>query len=476
MCHAPESSSATANGASWSPADARRMSELALRLVAPGAPPSPRWRFRPVVLLRATIALLVVAQLGRIPMLSTGSTEAPLLINDVVVMALLGVVFVAALHTRSFRVDAVGGAALLFCAVGAISAVMAVPRFGLSTVQLVVSLAYLARWMVYFALYLAIINVVRSDDLMSLWRTMEATILAFAAFGIVQAIFLPHFAQLVYPDSVVWRDWDEQGHRLVSTVLDPNIAGAMLVIVLLIEIAQLASGEKVPLWKPVLLFAAVIATLSRSAILSLIVGGFCILVVLGVSRRMMKLVALIGVLGLAALPKILSFAAAFNKLRLDDSSALGRIVNWLRGLRIWADHPIFGIGFNTYGYVSEWYGGVLRGTTTYSLDGGLLFIAVMTGIVGLALYCLMLYFVVRNCRRIWRDRSLPGSWRALATGTAAATAAILVNSLFVNSLLTTFVMELLWVLWGIAFVMSRAAARPLAYPGKARLVACRTAA
>ena len=452
------------------------MSKLALRMLAPGSPASPGWRVRPIVVLRATLALLIVAQLGRVPMLSTGSTEAPLLLNDLVVMALLAVVFVAALHARSFRVDAVGGVALLFCSVGAISAIMAVPRFGLTTMQLVVSLAYLARWMVYFALYLAIINVVRRDDLMSLWRTVEATILAFAAFGIVQAIFLPHFAQLVYPDSVVWRDWDEQGHRLVSTVLDPNIAGAMLIVILLIEIAQLASGEHVPLWKPVLLFAAVIATLSRSALLSLMVGGVCILLVLGISRRVMKLVALIGVLGLAALPKILSFAAAFNKLRLDDSSALGRIVNWLRGLRIWADHPIFGIGFNTYGYVSEWYGGVLRGTTTYSLDGGLLFIAVMTGIVGLALYCLMLYLVVRNCRRVWRDRSLPASWRALATGTTAATAAICVNSLFVNSLLTTFVMELLWILWAMAFLMSGAASRARLHVEEIRLVACRPAA
>lgn len=452
------------------------MGHAALRIVAPGSSAPVGIRFRPVVVLRAALALLIVAQLGRIPMLSTGSTEAPLLVNDICVMAVLGVVFLAALHARSFRVDAVGGVALLFCTVGAVSAVMAVPRFGLTTMQLVVSLAYLARWMVYFALYLAVINVVRSDDVMSVWRTMEATILALAAFGIVQAIFLPHFAQLVYPDSVVWRDWDEQGHRLVSTVLDPNIAGAMLVIILLVQIAQLASGERIPLWKPVLLFAAIIATLSRSAILSLMVGGVCILLVLGMSRRMMKLVAVIGVLGLAALPRILSFAAQFNKLRLDDSSALGRIVNWLRGLQVWADNPIIGIGFNTYGYVSERYGGVRLGTTTYSLDGGLLFIAVMTGIVGLTLYGFMLFLVVRHCRRVWRDRSLPAAWRALATGTAAATAAICVNSLFVNSLLTTFVMELLWVLWAMVFVIATTAVRPEEVRTRARLVACRHAA
>jgi putative inorganic carbon (HCO3(-)) transporter len=462
--------------ANWLPAEASVVTDLALRVISTGEKPRREWRFRPVVVLRAAIVLLVVAQLGRIPMLSTGSTEAPLLLNDIVVMAVLGIVFVSALHARSFRLDLVAGVAVLFCAVGAISAALAIPRFGLTGTQLVVSLAYLARWVVYFSIYLAIINVVRSDDVLAVWRTVEATILAFAAFGIIQAIFLPHFAQLVYPDSVVWRDWDEQGHRLVSTALDPNIAGAMLVIVLLIELAQLASGERVALWRPVMLFAALIATLSRSAILSFMVGACCILLVLGISRRMLKLGLLIGTLGLAALPKILSFAAQFNKLRLDDSSALGRIVNWLRGLRVWADHPIIGIGFNTYGYVSERYGSVRLGTTTYSLDGGLLFIAVMTGTVGLALYCLMLYFVVRNCRRVWRDLAVPSAWRALATGTAAATAAILVNSLFVNSLLTTFVMEMLWILWGGVFVLASAARRTSAPPAAVRLIACRPAA
>jgi hypothetical protein len=425
------------------------------RLVGAGAYRSRPWRFHPIAVLRLAIFLLLVAQLGRIPFLSTGTTDAPILFNDFCVMVVLAVGALAAVQARSFRIDAVAGIGLIFCAVGASSAVLAVPRFGLTPAQLVVSVAYLARWTVYFGLYLVVINVVRSDEVTRIWGALETMILVFAAFGIVQAVFLPHFAQLVYPDSVVYRDWDEQGHRLVSTVLDPNIAGAMLMLVLLVELSQLAEGERVPLWKPVVLFAAQVATLSRGALLSLVVGTVVVLAIRGVSRRVLRFAVILGLAGLAALPKIITFARAYNKLEID-ASALGRVANWLRALAVWRDHPFFGIGFNTYGFVSERYGGVRVGTTTYSVDGGLLFIAVMTGLVGLLLYSGMLYLVMRHCRRIWRDPSAPAASRALATGIAAGTVAICVNSLFVNSLLTTFVMEELWILWGLAFVMYRA--------------------
>ena len=444
-------------------------------IVAPGQPSLDAWRFRPVVLLRVAVALMIVAQLGRIPVLSTGTSDAPLLVNDVCLLAVIAVVGLSGVTARSFRVDGIGGLALAFATIGFVSALMAVPRYGLSGVQLVISLAYLARWLVYFALYLVVINVVRAEDVTKLWRTLETTMLAFASFGIIQAIFLPHFAQLVYQDSRVSLDWDEQRHRLVSTVLEPNIAGAMIMIILLVQLAQLASGERVPPWKPLVMFSALVATLSRSSFLGLIVGVMCVLAVRGISRRMMRFAVVLGILGIAALPQLLAFARGYNKLGVD-ASAMGRVVSWLRALSIWADHPFFGIGFNTYGFVSERFGGVRLGASSYSSDGGLLFVAVMTGVVGLACYLGILYLVVRRCRRVWRDPSVPAERRALATGIAAATVAVCVHSMFVNSLLTPFVMEMLWILWGIAFVMRSAMARAEPMGAGARLVACRTAA
>ena len=429
-----------------------RLEDRRWQLVASRTSAQDRWRFRPVVVMRCAIVLMLVASLGRIPVISTGTAEAPLLVNDICVMAMVAAGLFSGLVSRSFRLDPVAGFALTFAAVGGISALLAIPRYGLTPFELFVSLAYLARWLVYLGIYLVTINVVRRDDVMPVWHTLEATMLAFAAFGIIQAIFIPHFAQVVYPESRVFVDWDEQGHRLVSTVLEPNMAGGMIMIVLLIQLAQLAGGERVALWKPFVMFAALVATLSRSSFVGLFVGGFVILLVRGLTRRMLRFGLLVLLVVIAALPKLVEFAQAYAKLSID-ASAMTRVTNWLRALRIFSDSPIIGVGFNTYGYVAERYGYSRVGLAGNSTDGGLLFIAVITGVVGLSLYLAMLWTVVRRCRRVWRNGTLPPAYRSLATGIGAATLAICVHSLFVNSLLTVFIMEPLWLLWGIVSVI-----------------------
>jgi hypothetical protein len=298
--------------------------------------------------------------------------------------------------------------------------------------------------------------------------------LVFAAFGIVQSLFLPHFAQLVYPDSRVGVDWDEQGHRLVSTILDPNVAGAMIILVLLVQLAQLSAGERIAMWKPTLLFAALVATLSRSSFLGLMVGGAIILSVRGVSRRMLRFAMLLGVLLIPAIPRAIEFAQKYNKLSLADPSAMSRVTAWLRILDVFSDNVLFGIGFNTFRFVQVRYGySPGEGVAASSADGGLLFIALMTGLVGVGLYLAMLWLVIRHCRAVWRDPLVDRGRQALATGIAAGTVAVCVHSLFVNSLLTPFVMEPLWILWGLAFVMTRSTVVDARATSPAYLAECR---
>ena len=59
----------------------------------------------------------------------------------------------------------------------------------------------------------------------------------------------------------------------------------------------------------------------------------------------------------------------------------------------------------------------------------------------------------RHARRTWRDVDSTAEQRAFAVAAAALTVGIVVHSMFVNSLLVPFVMEPLWLLWGIAFVL-----------------------
>jgi uncharacterized membrane protein YhdT len=408
--------------------------------------------------LQLALLLLVVGNLGRIPIADSAGKQAPFLVNDFAVLAILVIASVEAMRRRAFKLDWPGGLAVLFAIVGAVAAVLAVPRYGLSGFELAFSLAYLLRWLAYFGLYVAAINLLRRDDVLGLLSAFDAAVLLFAIFGIVQAAFLPGFAQLVYPESVLYADWDPQGHRLVSTFLDPNYAGALLTIGLLLYAGRLSSGARVPVWRVGVLLTALLLTLSRSSFAALGVGLVVVLLIRGFSTRMLKVVGVLALLATPAIPRLITFAAAFNKLSVD-ASALQRFIAWSRALRVFADSPIVGVGFNTYGYVGRFYGFDATGTSAFALDGGLLFIAVMTGVVGLALYVAMLAFVMLRSRKLWRDSTASSQERGVGVGVAAITVAMVVHSLFVNSLLLPFLMEPLWLLWAVPFVVMRSRAQ-----------------
>jgi len=180
--------------------------------------------------------------------------------------------------------------------------------------------------------------------------------------------------------------------------------------------------------------------------------------VYGVPKRLLRAAAVAFVVALAALPKLVVFAAAYNKLSLDKS-AMARLASWGLALRVFLDHPWIGVGFNTYGFIVEREYGVPRlGVANYSADGGLLFAAVMTGAVGLVLLLWMFVLVYRRCASVWRARTASAEHRGIAIGTVASIVAIGAHSVFVNSLFTTFVMEIMWVLAGLTFAIAHDAA------------------
>jgi hypothetical protein len=89
---------------------------------------------RPVVLLQFALLVSVVSNLGRIPVFSTKSgSEAPILVNDLAVGLLLLTGALVMARARSLRLDAVALMAMLFALIGGISALAAVPRYGLDT-------------------------------------------------------------------------------------------------------------------------------------------------------------------------------------------------------------------------------------------------------------------------------------------------------------------------------------------------------
>lgn len=412
-------------------------------------------RLIPATLLQIAVLSLIVGNMGTLPILNLGSRSAPLFVNDLCAMAVVATGAALTLRARSLRLDGAAVAALLFATIGAVSAITAIPRFGLSTFEVVGSLAYLARWLVYFGIYVVIINCLTARDIKPVWTALENLMLVFAGFGIFQSAFIPDLGPKMYPGAELYLEIDPQGHRLVSTVLEPNMAAAMIAIVLLVQIAQMAYGVPVKRWKPALLLLAFVLTLSRSGALGFLIGLMVIVAARGVSKRVLKFFVVTGLFTIAALPQLIAFANKYEKfVGFEDGSGAARLITWQRAIMTFLESPWFGIGFNTYGFVQAKRGVELFGSASYSAEGGLLFIAVLTGVVGLAVYCTMLWLVLRKCRSVWRSADATAEERALCAGGAAATITILVHSLFVNSLLTPFVMEPLWVLWGFAFLIA----------------------
>ncbi|MGH7483430.1 MAG: O-antigen ligase family protein [Longimicrobiales bacterium] len=433
------------------------MPNIAASDISAGPAARYRTRFRLIGALRLAVLLLVLGQLGRVPLLSAGAKDAPILFNDLLLLAVLAAAGYLALRRRRLVLDRVALGALAFATIGGISAVLAIRRFDLSTFQFAFSIGYLARWLFYFCVYLVVINFATRRDAERIQNVVLTAALIFGAFGLFQSAFLPNFAQSVYPGSTPYLDWDIQGRRLVSTFLDPNFAGSFLAIALLLGLGRVAYGAPIARWKLLLLFVALLATLSRGALLAFACGGLVLLWGRGLSRRVLRVGASFAVALLALSPVLLVYAIRYNKLSLDDPSLLVRLLAWARALEVWAEYPLLGVGFNTYGFAQQAMFGTDRLTTaSFGLDGGLLFIATMTGLVGVTAYSIMLWLVLRRCRRVWRDGARAAQERGLGLGVGAATVAILVHSLFLNSLLYPFLMEVMWVLWGAVAVVAGA--------------------
>lgn len=411
-------------------------------------------RLRVTDALRIALVVLVSGHLGRVPLLSGSGKEAPILLNDLVVMSLVAVGALAVVRTRRVRLDGVARLGLIFGLVGGVSALLAVPRFGLSAGELAFSLAYLARWIAYFGIYIVVINTARARDVPVLWSAFETVVVAFALVGIFQAAFLPGFAQIVYPESQIGVDWDYQGHRLVSTFLDPNFAGALIAVALIVQVALLTTGAPVSIPRLVVLACALVLTISRSSILAMLVGMAIVVMVKGISRRVIRLGAAAVILLAPLLPWVFAYAASLNKFTLD-ASALGRVFSWLRALELFVQHPVLGVGFNTLGFAQRAYGYEVEGASSFGVDGGLLFIAVTTGVAGVAIYIAMMVSLTRRCRAIWRSSVRTPLERGIAVGAVAATGGIVVHSLFVNSIVYPFLMEAMWVLWGLTYAATQ---------------------
>lgn len=288
-------------------------------------------------------------------------------------------------------------------------------------------------------------------------------------FGIIGVVVLLGYAQFyLIPDISKFSTvggFDPHIGRLLGTWMDPNFVGGLLAffLPLMIGYCYQSACRKTHIWLGALILLCVYAlflTFSRSAYLAGI-GGLGLFFLLRDPKIILIGILLAG-LGLAtndrAQQRVGELAGTMASVILRDTDEVDataklRVQSWQRSLELWQKYPVLGIGYNTYrfrgaeeGVVDEKY------FSAGGSDSTLLTILVTTGVVGLIFF---LWFYadlwVRNFVR-WRRAPRVSSFLSggeLYLGFVAGWSAILVHSVFVNSLLFPLIFMPIMVVAGV---------------------------
>lgn len=203
----------------------------------------------------------------------------------------------------------------------------------------------------------------------------------------------------------------EDAFRVNSLFFDPNIYGRFLVMVMLgLTAWMLWSRRGRGVWVTgvvlAILWAALVLTYSQTSFIALLVG----LAVLGGMRfgawkafgALVAVVAVGAVLVLAAPGALRLNGLSHDKL---DGATSGRVALTGGGIRLFADHPAFGVGSGGF---SRAYRKAERSGERKAVDASHtipITIAAEQGIVGLAVYALLVVVVLRRLLRD-ADRSV----------------------------------------------------------------------
>lgn len=274
-------------------------------------------------------------------------------------------------------------------------------------------------------------------------------------FKIVGVVVVLGYLQFyVYPDISKFSTvggFDPHIGRLLGTWMDPNFVGGLLAFLLPIMLGYWYQTEnlKVKIYLGGLILLSLYAlflTFSRSAYLASI-GGLTIFFLLR-DPKIILVGIILAAFGLASnqraqerVGELIGTMAAVVLRDTDevDATAKLRVQSWQRSLTLFEKYPVLGIGYNTYRFRGAEEGVVDENFfSAGGSDSTLLTILVTTGILGFVFFAWFYADLwIRNFvvwRRAQRTKSFL-SGGELNLGFVAGWSAILVHSLFVNSLL-----------------------------------------
>lgn len=399
--------------------------------------------------------LLILIPLGRllnVPVFESVTKVAPFSPNDAILTLLVLCYVTRRVYEgkRPFEGVPYGRIVALFPLWASISLLVNTWYYHLQIADILFGSLYLIRWCAYASLYFIVADLLKDGtSAKSILKWLVGGAMAFCGFGILQSIYLPDFAFILYPNARPFIDYDPQGNRLVSTILDPNIAAGYILIFALITLSFLLHRRERWWGTFLMLFVALILTLSRGGLLGFSLGFLALVRPRSVSRkRALGVLLILAILALALYPLLQGQIEEAQRISIDDASAMTRVQDWLLAWTLIRNNFIFGIGFNTFGFIAPQYDIDREGATAFGLAGDPMMIVVLTGIVGLAIYCYVIWKVFAGLGAV-RIRSQSAWERGFADGVRAATLGVMASSFFTTLLLYPQIMAVLWILWAL---------------------------
>ncbi|WP_338595362.1 O-antigen ligase family protein [Clostridium baratii] len=301
---------------------------------------------------------------------------------------------------------------IIWCLIGAISIIVNAVIYNYAMNEIAYGGLYCIRFLLYilYTIYVSEFMIINNFTIYKLFKFLINCYLIVAILGIIQIIVWPiavNFYSILSKMGVYLLNPDPHINRIISTYLDPNYLGAILIIPITLNLILLIKEKKKirNLITLAILCSVLIGTVSRSAliglVLSLIITFILIMIKLDSTKRILinkKMLILMYVLSII-IPIIVIINLDSSRLlqRIvmfkDDPSALARFTNWRYSLSIVDNNQLLGIGYNMLGF----YTGNTESMTSFGVDASLLLVLITTGIIGLITYVSYYINIIKKC-------------------------------------------------------------------------------
>jgi hypothetical protein len=299
--------------------------------------------------------------------------------------------------------------------------------------EVFIGLLYLIRLGAYLYFIIFIFNLV--IDKSNIYKVFDLLIIAslfVAIFGWLQYILYPDLRDLRF------LGWDDHLYRLVGTFLDPGFTGEILVLGSLSVLTKYFNEKKkYILFLAIFLSISIAFTYSRAAYLSFLIGFSALIFILKNKLKsiLIMIIMLIGIIFLLPRPS----SEGVNLERLY--SIYAKVSNYEETFSIIKINPLFGIGFNNIctARIKFLNTDNINSHSCYGSDSSLLLLFATTGITGLILFIKLIFDIIKSL-----DASI------YSKVFLASSFAVLVDSLFINSLFYPWILLWLVILLGLS--------------------------